>query len=335
MTLAIAAASYPDLSLECFADVSVKGYLMTVSGEIKPSDIGYTLSHEHILVDFIGADLYNPTRWNHEDVIRVVVPYLLEIMKLGCRTLVECTPAYIGRDPLLLRKISDQIELNILTNTGYYGAADNKYLTSKVYSLDTRELADIWIKEYEYGIADTGIKPGFIKIGVAPGPLSELHKKIVIAAGFTHLETGLSIASHTGPALPAFEQIYLLKSIGIKPEAFIWVHAQNEPELSERLKAARIGAWVSLDSVNENNVIQYVEWLQEFKQKGLLNKVLVSQDAGWYSPGEPNGGDFTPYSTVFNKLIPELRNKRFTRKDIEQVFVKNPGKAFETRIRKT
>ena len=33
---------------------------------------------------------------------------------------------------------------------------------------DAQELADLWIKEFNNGIEDTGIKPGFIKIGVNP-----------------------------------------------------------------------------------------------------------------------------------------------------------------------
>ncbi|HGE72782.1 TPA: hypothetical protein ENX78_18230, partial [Candidatus Poribacteria bacterium] len=31
-------------------------YIQTVRGRIKPSQLGMTLIHEHILVDFIGAD---------------------------------------------------------------------------------------------------------------------------------------------------------------------------------------------------------------------------------------------------------------------------------------
>ena len=33
------------------------------------------------------------------------------------------------------------------------------------------------------------LKPGFIKIGVDPGSLSELHIKLITAAAMTHLKT--------------------------------------------------------------------------------------------------------------------------------------------------
>ena len=307
---------------------------MTVSGKVMASDLGFTLSHEHVLVDFIGAEKYDPNRWEHEEVIKNVKPYLDEIKALGCKSFVECTPEYIGRDPELLRKLSDITGMLFLTNTGFYGAADNKYMPQKAYSMDSNSLAELWIRESESGIKGSGIKPGFMKIGVAPGPLSDLHQKIVKAAGQTHLETGLAIASHTGPALPAFEEIALLQSLGISPEAFIWVHAQNEKDGNQRLKAAKMGAWVSIDGLNPENADQYVNWLLEFKRSDLLNKVLVSHDAGWYSPGEEKGGAFTPFTAIFNELLPKLKTKGFTPEDIHQVFVNNPGEAFTKKIRK-
>jgi phosphotriesterase-related protein len=308
--------------------------IMTVNGMVKASEMGFTLSHEHILVDFIGAENYDPKRWKKEEVIKAVKPYLDEIKEFGCRSFVECTPEYIGRDPELLKTLSDITGMLFLTNTGFYGAADNKYMPKKAYEMDSESLAELWINESESGINGSGIKPGFMKIGVAPGPLSELHQKIVSATGQTHLETGLSIASHTGPAIPAFEEIALLQSMGIAPEAFIWVHAQNEKDGNLRLKAAKMGAWVSIDGLNPENADQYLNWLQDFKKNDLLNKVLVSHDAGWYSPGEDGGGTFTPYTAIFKELIPKLKTNGFTSADIQQVFVKNPGKAFAKKVRK-
>ena len=308
--------------------------IMTVNGRIKPQGLGFSLTHEHVLVDFSGAADYNPNRWDQDDVVRVVSPYIKEIMDMGCKSLIECTPEYIGRDPVLLRRIADQTGMIFLTNTGFYGAADNKYMPDAGYDLSAEALAEIWIGEFESGIKDTGIKPGFLKIGVATGSLSDLHRKIVTAAAKTHLETGMVIASHTGPAIPAYEEMEILKALNISPEAFVWVHAQNEKEQSLRVKAAKMGAWVSIDGLNKENTDQYVAWLEDFKQQQVLNKVLVSHDAGWYTPGEEDGGSFTPFTPVFTDLIPALENAGFNASEIEQVFVKNPADAFTLKIRK-
>ncbi|MFW5761131.1 MAG: hypothetical protein ACOCXH_09145, partial [Cyclobacteriaceae bacterium] len=42
----------------------------TVTGTIEPEEMGSTLPHEHLLVDFIGADKVSPERYNRAEVIR-------------------------------------------------------------------------------------------------------------------------------------------------------------------------------------------------------------------------------------------------------------------------
>lgn len=308
--------------------------IMTVNGPIPAKDMGVTLEHEHILVDFIGADSITPDRWNKSEVARIALPYLLQIRELGCRTLIECTPAYLGRDPLMLKEISSSSGLNILTNTGFYGAGNNKYIPAYAFDETADQLAERWTKEWENGIDNTNVKPGFIKIGVGTESLSEFHKKLVKAAARTHLKTGLTIASHTGPSVPAFEQIEILKIEGVSPEAFIWVHAQNEKDLSAHIKAAKMGAWIGLDGLNNNNAEVYAGMIKNLKENNLLGKVLLSHDAGWYHPGEENGGEYRGYTAIFEKLVPLLRLENFSEKEIHQLLVTNPAEAYAIRVRK-
>ena len=148
-------ASFPFISWE---DVYTKNPIMTVTG--KANQMGKSLIHEHILVDFIGAKDYNPQKWNRDKVVEKVLPYLKELKETGCETLVDCTPAFLGRDALLLKELSEKSGLKILTNTGYYGAVDNKYLPEHAYNESAQELANRWIAEYEKGIDGTEIRPG-------------------------------------------------------------------------------------------------------------------------------------------------------------------------------
>ena len=307
---------------------------MSVQGPVPMSKLGTTLIHEHILVDFVGADSISYDRWDRTEVIKKVLPYLQEIRDSGCSTLIDCTPAYLGRDPLLLKMLTDSSGLNILTNTGYYGALNNKYLPSHTFRETAEQIAARWIREWQDGIDGTGIKPGFIKTGVNPGMLSDLHKKLIKAAAITHLKTGLTIASHTGPALPAFEELEILASEGVAASAFIWVHAQSESDHSTHVMAATKGAWISLDGLSDDNAEEYVGMINNLKENGLLHRVLVSHDAGWYKPGEPGGGNYRGYTALFNKLIPALRNAGYAEKELTQLIVHNPANAFEVRIRK-
>ncbi len=290
------------------------GMIMTVKGPIKASEMGVSLIHEHILVDFIGADSVNESRWDKSKVSEKAMLYLLAIKTLGCQTFVECTPEYIGRDPVLLKSLSESTGLNIITNTGYYGAANDKFIPRHAYEESAEKLSIRWIDEWNNGIGKTGIRPGFIKIGVDSKSLSDIDRKLVVAAAKTHLNTGLIIASHTGPAIPAFEELEILKNEGVDPEAFIWVHAQSEKDLNSHLKAARMGAWIGLDGINDNNCADYVAMIKNLNDNDLLDRVLLSHDAGWYDPAKENGGEFRGYTTLFEKLIPLLKERVFLKR---------------------
>lgn len=308
---------------------------MTVTGPISAASLGTTLIHEHILVDFIGARKIDPSRWSHDAVIGKVLPYLKEASAAGCSTLVDCTPCYLGRDVVLLRRLAELSGLSIITNTGYYGGSDHKFLPEHAFTETAQALAERWIDEYRNGIDATMVKPGFIKISVNPGALSEISGKLISAAALTHLQTGLTIASHTGPAVPALEQITRLQAEGVHASAFIWVHAQNEADLTHYVTAARAGAWVSIDGLGDNNVTDYVRRLSFLKKEKCLAQTLVSHDAGWYDPAKPGGGNFRNYTTLFHKLIPALEQEGFTADDIGQLIRKNPQNTFAIRIRST
>jgi phosphotriesterase-related protein len=225
--------------------------------------------------------------------------------------------------------------LHILTNTGYYGARDNHFLPTEFYELTAEELAQIWVNEFKNGIEGSGVRPGFIKIAVGSNDtLSGEHQKIIAAAALAHQQTGLVIASHTGPDAPAFEQISVLESHGVDPSNFIWVHAQGG-SLEGNIKAARMGTWISLDNVNLNreegseyDIAWYTERILNLKNAGCLNRVLISHDAGWFRPEEADGGSFRGFTGIFTALIPALLEKGFTQKEISILLEVNPGKAF-------
>ena len=308
--------------------------IMTVTGPIGINSMGHSLIHEHILVDFIGAEQYDPKRWNRKDVIEKIMPHLRGLKATGCKTLVDCTPNYLGRDVELLRELSKLSDLQILTNTGYYGGSANKFLPAHAFTETEQQLADRWVKEFNIGIDGTNIRPGFIKISVNDGSLSEISRKLIRAAGLCHLQTGLTIASHTGPAVPAMEEIEILKQMKVSPGAFIWVHAQNEKDWNQYLIAGRQGAWVSLDGLGDENVTTYVEMLAFLKKGKLLHQVLLSHDAGWYEPGKPDGGKIRGYTTLSIKLLPALKQAGFSVKEIAQLIKDNPAKAFALRVKK-
>ncbi len=283
---------------------------------------GSILVHEHILVDFIGADAIHPGRYDPDEVFQVARPKLEELRAYGCRRLLECTPQYIGRDPRLLARLSQIVGIEIWTNTGIYGAAKHRYVPAWARQADAEDLARRWIREVRDGV--DGVRPRFIKTGVSGAPLDELDRKLIRAAALLSRETGLTIASHTdggGPA--AAEQLEIVSALGVKPEKFVWVHAQNEKDHTWHQRLARAGAWVEFDGIREKTLEWHLVCVQTMAKTGLLHRVLVSQDAGWYHVGEPGGGAFRGYTYIYTHFLPRLQ-----RGWARTLLVDNPRAAF-------
>lgn len=308
--------------------------VMTVNGPVSPSALGIMLPHEHVVVDFIGADQVSPARYNADKVFDLFLPRLKRLHELGVRSLVECTPAYIGREVKLLQRLSTASGIHLLTNTGYYAAAGEKFLPPHVYTETVDQLAVRWIGEWEKGIEGTEIRPGFIKIGVDKSPLSPIDEKLVRAAARAHLKTGLTIASHTTAGQAALQEIVILKEEKVSGQAFIWVHANVEQDRTLHLKAAEQGAWVEFDKLAPDSVEDHAELVKEMHSHGYLGQTLVSHDHVGYMVGLPEGGPLGAYDTLFTEFLPKLKGMGFSDSEVEMLTVKNPAKAFTVGVRR-
>jgi phosphotriesterase-related protein len=310
-------------------------WVMTVRGRLPARDLGLTLTHEHALANFQPYEEWvrAPRSYDRPEVVRRVLPHLQRIAALGCRGFVDATAVGLGRDPRLLLELSEASGLNMLTATGNYAAFENRFLPQYVRDDSPEALSERWIKEFTQGIDGTQVRPGFIKLGFNGGTLSDVERKLIRASAKAHLATGLTIGAHTGPAVAAYEELAELEAARVHPSAWIWIHAQNEPDPAKYDDAARRGAWISLDGVSPESIALHADRVVRLRDAGFLHRVLVSQDAGWYSVGEPEGGKFRPYDTVFTGFIPALKARGFTEAEIDQIFVKNPATAFAVRVR--
>ncbi|MBL9135815.1 MAG: hypothetical protein JNK85_08105 [Verrucomicrobiales bacterium] len=341
LALTAGAAALRERSLAQGAESDAR--VVTVTGEISATEMGRTLSHEHVTTDFLGAEKLPAPRYDRDAAFLAIRPHFERLAKQSVRTLVECTPAHIGRDVRLLKRLSEATGIRILTNTGYYGAVDNKFLPRHAHTESVDQLAARWLAEWRDGIDGTGIRPGFIKLGTGGGPLPDLHVKLLRAACRVHRETGMSIAMHTGDGAAARHEVAVLREEGVAPSALIWVHAQNDPGPIQ-LELARAGVWVSLDgySTATRNPERYRNFLMEHQKAGTLGRVLISHDDGWAVDGEaPTGSTLTlfgngnqePYRSIFERLVPDLRRVEMGDAEIRMLLETNPREAFAIRRR--
>jgi phosphotriesterase-related protein len=264
-------------------------------------------------------------------LLATVLPYLESIKNLGCKTIVDCTAAYFGRAPELLKTISEKSRLKLVTNTGYYGAVHHRYVPAHAYSETADKLAERWVHEWREGIEGTGIRPGFMKIGMDAGPLSEIDRKLVQAAARAHLPTGLTIASHTGDSpVGAEQQLSILRQEGVSPTAWIWVHAHAVKDERALLRVAEEGAWLEFDGLASATVERHLALVKMMKTRGLLGQVLLSHDGNSFRHG---GRPLRPYDALFKIFLPALESAGFSQAEIRQLTVENPRRAFTVRVR--
>src|SRR5438874_5774923 len=78
--------------------------IITVNGPISASQTGYTLSHEHLLCDLWKL---NPSYDSILDDETLAISELVEYRQAGGRSLIDATSCGLGRNPLALRRISE------------------------------------------------------------------------------------------------------------------------------------------------------------------------------------------------------------------------------------
>ncbi len=299
--------------------------IMTVQGEIDAADLGFTLPHEHILVDFGGAQTACADRYDRDEVVRTMRPYVEQIVAAGIRSFVDCSPMYLARDVRVLRALSEQTGMQFITNTGQY---KEPYLPQETFDIAAEALADQWIREWEEGIDGTDVRPGFIKTAVEPQPLAATQQKVVTAAAITSRATGLTIGTHTCAGIAALHVLRLLSAHRVDPAKWIFIHAHQETDFDLVRMVAREGSWIELDGIGAASDASILTMLLKLLDAGFDEQVLLSHDAGWYTVSEPNGGSPRPYTHLCESFLPLMRELGIDEPTIHRITVENPARAF-------
>lgn len=312
----------------------LSGQIMTIRGPIPASKLGLALAYEHVVVDCSGNEISPKPRYDQQEAFDLAIPPLQWFRSLGGRAVVDATPAFRGRNPLLLKRLSEVADIHLLTNTGYDGSQQHKFLPKHAADESERQLAGRWIKECREGIDQTGIRPGFIKTGADTGMLTDLQVKLTLGAALAHAATGLPIAAGAPDEFGARQQLDILTREGVAPEAFIWVQEQLLPEPAS-LELAERGAWIQIACLSEKNIKTVSTYLIEFKKRSLLNRLLISHGDGWMRDESGfkriDNGNNLPYDTLLRRLAPLMAPPLFSAEDFRLLAVENPRRAFALR----
>lgn len=309
-----------------------KNKLQTVNGDVPVESLGLILPHEHLFVDLRGPQVAGYGEGEPEMVARLLLPALRAAEAAGVTALVECSTIGVGRNMRVLRHLAQLTSIHIIAPTGVYREA---YIPAALRDMSAEALADLWVKELTEGIEDTGVRAGFIKIAMSDDGPTPLEERSLKAAARASRETGAVIASHTIGGRAARRELDVLETAGLDLGRFIWVHAHTEPDMAVQVEAARRGAWLEFDAIGAANWFpeqsRLVDFTVNLLDAGYGGQVLLSHDAGWYEPGQPEGrpvDGVRGYTALVDEFLPALRARGVDEGVVRQLTHDNPARAF-------
>jgi len=304
----------------------------TVLGTIDAKDLGVTLMHEHIFWDWNGGEEDSRNKYDKDDAVSTMVPYLRELKELGCQTFVEASTYGSGRNIEVLRECAQKTGLNIITNCGMWdgGEFHGKLIPKELRSLEIDEISDLWTSEYTEGIEGTDIRPGFIKLALGDeGIISELQERMLRAAVRTSLRTGLVIECHIGHSTSARRAVEIIQEEGLPFNKFIWLHIDWSEDIPTILELGKKGIWLEIDAISVMKEPYEVQMriLKKLIEEDLIDRTLISQDAGCYEAGGAKDKNLRTYNNIFTKFLPLCKEEGIDDWIINKILIENPAKA--------
>lgn len=285
-------------------------FIRTFDGDIKPEELGFTYSHEHIVCI--------PPYWkekSEDDLLlddeNKSLQDVMDFKEAGGNAIVDATAVDYGRDVEAVKRISEKTGIKIIGTAGFnkaflWNAKLKENVKSIVGDYETygewieeatvKQLADYAIGEIEEGLEGSNIRGGQLKFGTGYNSISPLEVKTIRAIAIAHRETKAPIHSHTEAGTMALEQIEILKKEGIKPEYVAFGHMDRNLDPYYHTQIAKTGAFLCFDGIGkikygpESSRINEILYLVK---QGFKNQILISGDTArksyykhyYYGPG--------------------------------------------------
>ena len=315
----------------------------TARGPIDTSDLGVTLMHEHVFIMTTEIAQNYPEAWGDEDArVADAISRLDELKAAGADTIVDLTVIGLGRYIPRIARVAAGTELNIVVATGVYTYNDVPFYfhyRGPGTMLDGPEImADMFVRDIESGIADTGIKAAILKCatdepGVTPGV-----ERVLRAVAQAHRRTGAPISTHTHAGTRrGLEQQRIFESEGVDLSRVVIGHSGDSTDLGYLEELIAAGSYLGMDRFGIDLILPFeerVDTVAAMCERGHADKMVLSHDANCYFdalPGElssvaaPNWH----YLHIHNDVIPALKQRGVTDEQLRTMLVDNPRKIFE------
>jgi len=307
---------------------------MTVTGQVSGEQLGPTSVHEHLYCDI-------SVQSGREDNILTDVPLMVgELAYLrgaGGRTVVDVTPEGIGRNPAMLKAISEGSGVQVVSGIAFY--TEGTYPAWVRGSTET-QLADYFVREIEEG--RDGVCAGLIgelashneeRPKPAAYQLTEAESHVFRAAAQAQRRTGVAITTHASLGRGGHAQLAVLERAGadlsrvaIGHCAAHW-HADPERDLDYYLPILARGAFCSFDLIGWGELAPdevRAERIAALARLGYARQIVLGSDTCRRSQLRANGGRGLDF--LWTSFSPRLAALGVSESDIKSLLVDAPRK---------
>lgn len=307
------------------------GQVQTVLGPVAPSDLGFTLPHEHTKCSLWWIE----NRWDYWELIGDeprINEELAAYKGLGGGTLVDVTPIGIGRDLARLARLSMATGLHIVAGAGWYRQA---YYPAEA-RIDRRsidDLADEIVQEFVEG----PVRPGIIgEIGTDKPWVTAQEERVFRAAARAALRTGASVTTHAVQSDVGLAQLAILEDEGLDPARIVIGHCDSHPRIEHWREIVRRGAHVEADFLGMSftpleraGEPKVVELISTLLNEGFEKQILLSQDVCHDSQLASYDGN--GYTYLQKSFLPRLVEAGVNAATIKTITVENPARLLTLR----
>jgi phosphotriesterase-related protein len=315
----------------------------TVRGQIDPTQLGVTLMHEHVFV--LSPEIMQnfPEPWGDEEKrVAHAIARLNQLKVRGVDSIVDLTVIGLGRYIPRIQRVAAETQINIVAATGVYTYNDVPmyfHFQGPGTELGGPEMmVDMFVKDIEEGIAGTGVKAAILKCatdrpGVTPGV-----ERVLRAVAQAHLRTGVPISTHTHAATErGLEQQRIFQEEGVDLTRVIIGHSGDTTDIAYLEKLIANGSYIGMDRFGIDVLLPFedrVNTVAKMCELGHADKMVLSQDAACFNDWLPEAALPTVlpnwhYMHIHNEVIPALKQRGVTDRQIGTMLVDNPRKIFE------
>jgi phosphotriesterase-related protein len=317
--------------------------LNTVRGSIDTADLGVTLMHEHVFVMTTEIMQNYPEGWGAGTRREAdAIERLNELKARGVDSIVDLTVIGLGRYIPRIARIAQATELNIVVATGVYTYNDVPFFFHYMgpgTQFDGPEImTDMFVRDIDEGIADTGIKAAILKCatdepGVTPGV-----ERVLRAVAQAHKRTGVPISTHTHAGLRrGLEQQRIFAEEGVDLSRVVIGHSGDSTDIGYLEELVTGGSYLGMDRFGIDVILPFedrVNTVARMCERGYADKMVLSHDANCYFDALPEA--LVPaalpnwhYLHIHNDVIPALKQRGVTDEQLHTMLVDNPRRIFE------